>query len=120
VEVEDEGVFRCTASNSADGPVASADIRVVVHCEFSLSFLFCHSSGVTRQFAARVRRDRDAESVEEVGRGSGCPLHSQLGSLGERRIYLFKIEIMQELGPTLTNDKSNSKTTENERKACKL
>jgi len=36
VEFEDEGIYRCTATNRPDGSAAAAvDIRLVVHCELT-------------------------------------------------------------------------------------
>ena len=34
VEVEDEGIYRCTATNKPDGRVAFVDIRLLVQCSF--------------------------------------------------------------------------------------
>ena len=44
VEVDDEGIYRCTATNSQDGRAESFDIRLVVHCTITTSFKLLTSS----------------------------------------------------------------------------
>jgi len=53
VDVDDEGIYRCTATNRPDGPVASADIRLLVHCNNTHTHTHTHAfngplSGTTR------------------------------------------------------------------------